>query len=176
MQLIEEAKSKDELVGTTNKKLEQLNREIEELRDKTARLEKDFLKNELELKNTTEALELSIIKNKEQTKRLKQLEGNLRAVENDLDRSILERDGLENDHAVLSSEHNLLNADIDSLMIQIIEYERINKELHREIENYMQSDEDARSMLNRRDAMRTLLDTVAARLSQTGENIAHLRG
>ncbi len=45
MQLIEEAKSKDELVGTTNKKLEQLNREIDELRDKTGRLEKDFLKN-----------------------------------------------------------------------------------------------------------------------------------
>ncbi len=61
-------------------------------------------------------------------------------------------------------------------MIQIIEYERINKELQREIENYMQSDEDARSMLNRRDAMRSMLDTVTARLSQTGENIAHLRG
>jgi TolA-binding protein len=40
-------------VGTTNKKLDQLNREIEELKDKTNRLEKDFLKNEQELKNTT---------------------------------------------------------------------------------------------------------------------------
>lgn len=39
----------------------------------------------------------------------------------------------------------------------------------------MQSDEDARNMLNRRDAMRKLLDTVSARLSQTGEHIAHLR-
>jgi hypothetical protein len=37
------------------------------------------------------------------------LEGNLRGVENDLDRSIIERDGLENDHAGLSAEHNLLN-------------------------------------------------------------------
>jgi len=59
------------------------------LKDKTNRLEKDFLKNDQDLRNTTEALELAIGKNKDQTKRLKQLEGNLRAVENDLDRSIL---------------------------------------------------------------------------------------
>jgi septal ring factor EnvC (AmiA/AmiB activator) len=89
MQLMEERKNKDEVVDSTNKKLEQLNREIEDLKDKTNRLEKDFLKNDQDLRNTTEALELSIAKNKEQTKRLKQLEGNLRGVENDLDRSIL---------------------------------------------------------------------------------------
>jgi DNA repair exonuclease SbcCD ATPase subunit len=175
-QLIEEAKNKDELVGNTNKKLDQLNREIEELKDKTNRLEKDFLRNDQELKSTTDALELAIAKNRDQTKRLKQLEGNLRAVENDLDRGVLERDGLENDHAALSAEHNLLNSEIDSLMIQIIEFEKVNKDLQREIENYIASDEEARSMLNRRDAMRNMLDTVTARLSQTGENIAHLRG
>lgn len=60
-------------------------------------------------------------------------------------------------------------------MIQIIECEKVNKELQREIENYIQSDEEARSMLNRRDAMRNMLDTVTARLTQTGEPIAHLR-
>lgn len=97
-------------MGTSNKKLDQLNREIEELKDKTNRLEKDFMKNDQEMRNTSEALELAIAKNKDQTKRLKLLEGNLRGVENELDRAILERDGLENDHAALSAEHNLLNS------------------------------------------------------------------
>jgi chromosome segregation ATPase len=128
-------------VSTTNKKLDQLNREIEDLKDKTNKLEKECIKNEQELRNTTETLELSITKNKDQTRRLKQLEGQLRGVENELDRSILERDGLENDHASLSEEHNILNTEIDSVMLQIIEYEKVNKELQREIENYIQYDE-----------------------------------
>jgi hypothetical protein len=74
-----------------------------------------------------------------------------------LDRSILERDALENEHAALSSEHNILNTEIDSILLQIIEYEKINKELQREVEHYMQCDEEARNMLNRKDAMRGLL-------------------
>jgi hypothetical protein len=53
--------------------LDQLNREIEELKNKTNILEKEFLKNEQEMRNTTDALELVIAKNKEQTKRLKVL-------------------------------------------------------------------------------------------------------
>lgn len=40
------------------------------------------MKNEQELRNTTEALEITISKNKDQTRRHKQLEGQLRAVEN----------------------------------------------------------------------------------------------
>ena len=60
-------------------------------------------------------------------------------------------------------------------MLQILEYEKVNKELQREVENYMQYDEDARNMLNRREAMVKLLDTVSTRLNATGENIAHLR-
>ena len=40
-------------MSSTNKKLDQLNREIEELKDKTNRLQKDCMKNEQELRNTT---------------------------------------------------------------------------------------------------------------------------
>lgn len=47
--------------------------------------------------------------------------------------------------------------------------------MQREIENYMQYDEDARNMLDRKTAMKNLLDTVTSRLGQTGSHIAHLR-
>jgi hypothetical protein len=39
----------------------------------------------------------------------------------------------------------------------------------------MVCDDEARNMLNRKEVMKNLLDTVSARLNQTGENIAHLR-
>jgi TolA-binding protein len=38
-------KSREEMVSNTNKKLDQLNQEIEQLRDKTNKLEKECLKN-----------------------------------------------------------------------------------------------------------------------------------
>lgn len=38
-------KSREEMVSSTNKKLDQLNQEIEQLRDKTNKLEKECLKN-----------------------------------------------------------------------------------------------------------------------------------
>ena len=114
------------MVSNTNKKLDQLNQEIEQLRDKTNKLEKECLKNQQEHKNTTEQLELNIAKNKDLTKKLKQAEGALRAVENDYDQSVLERDGLENENSSLHAEHGLLNNEIDSLLLQIIEYEKIN--------------------------------------------------
>jgi uncharacterized protein YlxW (UPF0749 family) len=60
-------------VNNTNKKLDQLNREIDDLRDKTNKLEKDCIRSEQELKSTTDALEIAIAKNKDQTKRIKLL-------------------------------------------------------------------------------------------------------
>jgi len=44
-----------------------------------------------------------------------------------------------------------------------------------EIEHYILCDEEARSKLDRKSAMRNMLDTVSARLGQTGATISHLR-
>ena len=46
--------------------------------------------------NTTEQLEVAVHKNRDQAKLLKQLENQLRGVENELDQAVLERDSLEN--------------------------------------------------------------------------------
>ena len=61
-------------------------------------------------------------------------------MENDYDQSVLERDGLENENSSLHAEHGLLNNEIDSLLLQIIEYEKINTEMQREIEHYILCD------------------------------------
>jgi hypothetical protein len=47
--------------------------------------------------------------------------------------------------------------------------------MQKEIEVYIQADEDARNMLERKVAMRKMLETVTTRLGQTGSHIAHLR-
>lgn len=69
----------------------------------------------------------------------------------------------------------MLNTEIDECLMRILEYERINKELQNEVENYISCDEEARAMLNRRDSMKTLLEQVSSRLAKTEEQIAHLR-
>jgi len=42
---------------------------------------------------------------------------------------VLERDALENENNSFNTEHTLLNTDIDALLLQIIEYEKLNNEL-----------------------------------------------
>lgn len=57
----------------------------------------------------------------------------------------------------------------------IMEYEKVNKDLQSEVEHYIECDEQARAMLNRKENMRTLLEQVNTKLHKTEEQIAHLR-
>ena len=65
-------RSRDEMVSSTNRKLEQLNHESDSLKEKIHRQEQDCLRNENELKNTSEQLELVMARNKDQAKKIKQ--------------------------------------------------------------------------------------------------------
>lgn len=68
-----------------------------------------------------------------------------------------------------------MNGEIDNCLLSILEYEKLNLELQKEIENYIDTDEQARNRLNRKDAMRSLLEQVSIKLEKTGDQIAHLR-
>ena len=68
-----------------------------------------------------------------------------------------------------------MNTEIDECLLQILEYERVNKELQKEVENYIACDEEARALLNRKESMSGLLEQVAGRLAKTEEQISHLR-
>ena len=126
------------------------------------------------MRTTSEQLDAAVAKNREQAKLLKQLENQLRGVENELDQAVLERDSLENEHISLSAENKALDGELDSVLRQILEYERVNQELQKEVEHYVQCDEEARSKLNRKDNIYNLLRDVANRLSKTGDVISHL--
>ena len=72
-------------------------------------------------------------------------------------------------------DNRTLNEEIDGCLLTIMEYEKLNLELQKEIENYIVTDEKARSMLNRKDQMRLLLEEVNVKLEKTSDQIAHLR-
>ena len=160
-------KNRENVVASTNRRLDQLNEEHNELKEKTNKLEKDCQKSQTEYKSVCDNLDNTIANNKALTTKLKNLEHNLRGTENELDQSILKREGLRKEHMDLVGENKILNSEIDKTLMSILEYEKINKELQREVENYIECDEEARSMLNRRDAMRNLLDEVSSKLHKT---------
>jgi len=49
----------------------------------------------------------------------------------------------------------------------IMEYEKVNKDLQSEVEHYIECDEEARAMLNRKENMRVLLEQVNTKLHKT---------
>lgn len=67
----------------------------------------------------------------------------------------------------MANENKALNSEIDKCLMGILEYEKINKDLQQEVENYIACDEEARAMLNRKEAMRNLLDQVTSKLQRT---------
>ena len=64
----------------------------------------------------------------------------LRTTEGELDQAILKREGLRKEHLDLANENKNLNNEIDQCLLSILEYERINKDLQKEVENYIACD------------------------------------
>ena len=160
-------KSKESAVENANKKLSQLNDESEELKETNHKLEKECDKVQVEYKDLCQNLEDSICKNKDLSDKLKNLENTLRITEAELDQAVLKREGLRKEHLDLATENKNLNNEIDQCLINILEYEKVNKDLQKEVENYIACDEEARSLLNRKEAMRGLLEQVSAKLHKT---------
>ncbi len=139
------------------------------------KLDKECEKSKAEYQQLCQTLENATNKNKDLAGKLKNLDGSVRASEAELDQSTIKRENLRKEHLELANENKLLNSEIDKCLLSILEYERVNKDLQREIENYIECDEQARNMLNRKEAMRDLLSQVAVKLQKTEEHIAHLR-
>lgn len=70
---------------------------------------------------------------------------------------MVKRETLRKEHVELANENKVLNSEIDKCLLSILEYERVNKDLQKEVENYIECDEEARSILNRKETMRGLL-------------------
>lgn len=88
---------------------------------------------------------------------------------------MLKRENLRKEHGDLANQNKILNGEIDQTLLSILEYERVNKNLQKEVENYIACDEEVRAMLNRKEHMKGLLEEVTTKLTRTEEQIAHLR-
>ena len=73
-------RNRDDMVNSTNKKLDQFNKDIEGLKDKINKIEKECIRRQQELKSSTEQFDDLVAKNKENTKRIKQGENTLRGI------------------------------------------------------------------------------------------------
>lgn len=68
-----------------------------------------------------------------------------------------------------------LNSEVDRLLALIAEYEQVNKELVDEITIYIDQDEQARQILNRREVMTELIEGTRRKIALTAEPIKHLK-
>lgn len=68
-----------------------------------------------------------------------------------------------------------LNGEIDRLLALIAEYEQVNKELVDEVAIYIDQDEQAREILNRRDVMKEIIEGTRRKVELTAEKIKHLK-
>lgn len=64
---------------------------------------------------------------------------------------------------------------MDKILALIHEYESVNKELLDELEIYIDQDEQARAILNRKDKMREIIESTLRRIAVSSEPIKHLK-
>ena len=103
------------------------------------------------------------------------MESAIRSEENDLDLIISEEEKLRKDHFAALDKNKNLNMEIDQVLALIAEYEQVNRELLDEIEYFVEQDHQARSMLDRQEIMRDIIDGSMRKLSLTEEPIRHLK-
>jgi len=95
------------------------------------------------------------------------VESSIRGEENQLDLIIAEEEKLRKEHFLGLDDNKQLNAELDGLLSMINEYELINKELIDEIEIYADQDQQAISILNRRQQMKDLIAGTLRKLQVT---------
>ena len=152
-----------------------MKQERKDLEEKTNKLNKECNKSETDLKNVSVDLENEINKNREYANKLKDEEKILRRAENELEQGHLKRESMMKNYNNLSTEHKILNSEIDRCMLTIVEYEKVNQDLQKYVRTFIECDEEARAMLNRREIMGHMLEEVQANIRKTADEIAHLR-
>ena len=89
--LLDELKGKEVSVTATNKKIDLLGEEENELREKVCKLERECDKSKGEYQELCQALEATSAKKKDLAGRLKTLDNSVRLSEGELDQSTLKR-------------------------------------------------------------------------------------
>jgi hypothetical protein len=82
---------------------------------------------------------------------------------------------LRKGHFLNLDKNKSLNGEIDRLLALIAEYEQVNKELVDEVTIYIDQDEQAREILNRRESMTEIIEGTRRKIALTAEPIKHLK-
>ena len=103
------------------------------------------------------------------------VEGAIRVQENDLDVLISEEERLRKEHFAALEKNKGLNFEIDRVLALIAEYEQVNRELVDEIDYFGEQDQQARSMLERGEVMKDIVEGALRKIALTEEAIRHLK-
>ena len=86
-----------------------------------------------------------------------------------------EEERLRKEHFIGIDSNKQLNGEIDKTLALIHEYEQVNKELLDELEMYIDQDEQAGAILNRKEQMREIIESTLRKIAVSSEPIKHLK-
>ena len=175
IKLVAELKQKNEEAKRAENRLGGLRNNIEELKITHSNLLQQAERNKADAGNHAGNLANEVAKGKELSNRLAGVEANIRAQEVELDNIMAEEEKLRKEHFVGIDRNKQVNAELDKVLALIHEYEQVNRELLDELEMYIDQDEQARAMLNRRDQMRELIESSLRKIAVSGDPIKHLK-
>lgn len=82
---------------------------------------------------------------------------------------------MRKEHFASLEKNKNLNFEIDKVLALIAEYEQVNRELIDEIEYFVEQDQQARSMLDRQEVMRDIVESSIRKITISEESIRHLK-
>ena len=175
VKLVAELKQKNEEAKRAENKLNSLRNAIEEMKITRSNLENQAEKSQGDAKHNANNLSNEVAKGKELSSKLAGVEASIRAQESELDGIISEEEKLRKEHYAGLEHNKQLNNEIDKVLALIAEYEQVNKELIDELEIYIDQDEQARAILNRREQMREIIESTLRKIQVSSEPIQHLK-
>lgn len=173
--LASDHKAKEEEVKKAENKLKATSNSIAELAITYRNIEQQSSKARGEFERNNAALNNEVGKGKELQSKIAQMEGAIRSQENELDLIIAEEEKLRKEHFASLDKNKNLNSEIDKALALIAEYELVNRELLDEIELFIDQDEQAKSMLSRKEVMRDIVESSLRKIAITEEPIRHLK-
>jgi hypothetical protein len=173
--LLAELKGKNEEAKRAENKLRGLNNQINESKLTYNNVIAQSEKNKAEAGANAANLNNEVGRGKELAAKIAGVESSIRSEENQLDIIISEEEKLRKEHFLGLDENKKLNGELDRLLSLINEYELINKELIDEIEIYSDQDQQAISILSRREQMKDLITGTLRKLKVTEETIKHIK-
>ena len=156
-------------------KLRSLNNQINESKITFNTIQGQADKNKAESGANSAALNNEVVRGKELANRIADVESKIRSEQNQLDIIIADEEKLRKEHFMGLDDNKKLNGELDRLLVLINEYEMINKELIDEIEIYADQDQQAISILNRREQMRELITGTVRKAKLTEQAIKHIK-